>query len=53
MVNIIAVIVLLAIVAAAAGYVIRAKKKGQHCIGCPHAKTCPSAQKGGCQCHNS
>ena len=49
MVNIIAVLVLLAIVAGAAGYVIRAKKKGQHCIGCPHAKTCPSARNGGCQ----
>lgn len=49
MVNIIAVTVLLAIIAAAAGYVIRAKKKGQHCIDCPHAKTCPSARSGGCQ----
>ena len=49
MVNIIAVTVLLAIIAAAGGYVIRAKKKGQHCIGCPHAKTCPSAKCGGCQ----
>ena len=28
-------------------YVIRAKKKGQKCIGCPAAKNCG----GNCQCH--
>lgn len=48
MVNLIAIVVLLAIVAGAAAYVIRAKKKGQHCIGCPHCKTCAAAKKGGC-----
>ena len=48
MVNVIAVLALLAIVGASAFYVIRAKKKGQRCIGCPHAKSCPSAKCGGC-----
>lgn len=28
------------IVGLAAFYVIRAKKKGQKCIGCPYSKTC-------------
>ena len=28
------------ILAAAATYVIRSKKRGQTCIGCPHSKTC-------------
>ena len=40
MVNVIAVVTLLAIVGAAAGYVYKAKKSGQKCIGCPHSKTC-------------
>ena len=52
MINVIAVAALLAVVGCAAGYVIRAKKRGQHCIGCPHAKTCPSSQKGGCNCQD-
>ena len=30
----------LVIVGAAAFYVIRAKRKGQKCIGCPYAKNC-------------
>ena len=40
MVNVIAIAVLLAILAAAGGYVYKAKKSGQKCVGCPHAKTC-------------
>jgi len=45
MANIIAILVVLAIVGLAAGYVIRAKKRGQKCIGCPDSRTC---SKGGC-----
>ena len=41
---ILAVIVL--IVAVAALFIIRAKKKGQACIGCPHSNSC----RGGCGC---
>lgn len=49
MTDIILVLVLLAIVSLAALYIIRAKKKGQKCIGCPYAKEgkCTS----GCPCH--
>lgn len=49
MVNVIAAVVLLAILAAAGGYVYKAKKRGQKCIGCPHAKEC-AARANGCGC---
>lgn len=45
--NIIGAIVLLAILGFAAFYVIRAKKHGQKCIGCPNG-CCPHACEG-CQ----
>ncbi len=38
--NIILIILLLAIAAGASIYIFRAKKRGQACIGCPHAKNC-------------
>ena len=44
MTNIIAIAVIVLIVGGAVAYIIRAKKKGQHCIGCPSAKSC----NGGC-----
>lgn len=40
---VIAVVVL--IVGGAAAYVIRAKKRGVKCVGCPHSKEC-----GSCKC---
>ena len=44
---IIAAIVL--IVGGALFYIIRAKKQGQKCIGCPHSKNCG----GSCSCNYS
>lgn len=41
--------VVFVIIAAAAGYVIRAKKRGVKCVGCPSGGTC-SAQCSGCSC---
>lgn len=38
--DIVIVIVLLAIVGIAAGYIIKEKKSGAKCIGCPDSKTC-------------
>ena len=38
--NVIVIAILLIILGLAAGYVIRAKKNGQKCIGCPASKTC-------------
>lgn len=49
MANIIAVLVLLAIVGFAARYVIKAKKSGRKCIGCPDG--CCSKKGGACSCN--
>jgi radical SAM protein with 4Fe4S-binding SPASM domain len=38
--NYIIVAILALIIGAAAFYLIRAKKRGQKCIGCPYAKQC-------------
>ncbi len=37
-------------VGSAAAYIIREKKRGVSCIGCPHAGTCGGGQKQGCGC---
>lgn len=34
-------------------YIVRQKKKGVHCIGCPNAKTCSAAKDGCCHCDAS
>lgn len=49
MTNIILILILAAIIGFAAFYIIREKKRGRKCIGCPYA--C----KGGtsCPCHSS
>lgn len=44
--NVIIVVVLLAIVGLAARYIVKAKKSGQKCIGCPDARHC--GKNGGC-----
>ena len=49
MVNVIAILVLALILGAAAGYVYKAKKRGQKCVGCPYAKQC-AARANGCGC---
>lgn len=47
MTDIMIIAVLLALIGLAAGYIIKAKKRGQKCIGCPYSKTCSSS---GCSC---
>ena len=47
--DVIIVLIVVAILAAAAWYVYKAKKSGKKCIGCPNAQTC-AAKKGGCGC---
>ena len=44
--SIIPIIIIAVIVGLAVAYIIRAKKSGQKCIGCPYAKSC----SGGCSC---
>ena len=40
MTDIVLIFVLVIILGSAGGFIYKAKKKGQVCIGCPHAKTC-------------
>lgn len=40
--NYIVIGILAAIVGASVWYLIRAKKRGEKCIGCPYAKACGS-----------
>ena len=47
MVNIIAIVVVGAIVGLAAGYIYKEKKRGTRCIGCPRAGSCGK----NCSCH--
>ena len=48
--DIIAIAVILLLIGAASVYIIREKKKGRRCIGCPDSKTCSGscASCGGC-----
>lgn len=50
--NIIAIAVIVLIVGGATAYIIRAKKNGQRCIGCPDSKTCGGCG-GSCSCCQS
>ena len=55
MANLIVVGILLLAVGAAAAYMMKAKKSGVKCIGCPSGG-CRSGSKGGCHCgekHNA
>ncbi len=49
--ELIALLAVILIIGGALFYIIRAKKKGQKCIGCPYAKQCGSQKGGGCNCH--
>ena len=46
--NVIVVFILVAIAGGIIWYLIRAKKKGETCIGCPYAKQCGSKCSGSC-----
>lgn len=48
MANMILVIVLLLILGSASVYIIRAKKKGVKCIGCPAGASCSGSCSGNC-----
>lgn len=47
-------LIILAIVAliigVAVAYIVKAKKSGVKCIGCPHGGTCGKCASGGCGC---
>ena len=46
--NVIVVLIIVAIVTGIIWYLIRAKKRGEKCVGCPYAKQCGSKCSGGC-----
>ena len=37
--------------AAVIGYIVKKKKSGAACIGCPDGHSCPHSKHGGCSCH--
>lgn len=47
--NIILVAAILLILGGAAFYIVKAKKRGDACIGCPYAKEC-AGKSNGCSC---
>ncbi len=47
--NIIIIAILVAILGFAIFYIVKAKKSGKKCIGCPDAGNC-ATKKGGCGC---
>ncbi|MBQ2704519.1 MAG: FeoB-associated Cys-rich membrane protein [Clostridia bacterium] len=47
--SIIIAIIILVIVGLAAAYIIKEKKAGKKCIGCPYSSEC--AAKGKCDCN--
>ncbi len=38
--NVVVILILVAIASAIVWYLVRAKKRGEKCIGCPYAKQC-------------
>ncbi len=48
--TVIAVVIVVAIVALAVGYIIKAKKRGVKCIGCPDGGSCGANSCSGCGC---
>ena len=46
--NVIVILILLVIVAGIVRYLLRAKKRGETCIGCPYAKQCGGNCSGKC-----
>ncbi len=48
LIEIVAVSVIVIIVGGAIAYIVREKKKGKRCVGCPYAKECSAKREGGC-----
>ncbi len=52
--SVIPIILIVLIVGFAVAYIIRAKKSGQKCIGCPDSKTCSgNCSACGCGCQSA
>ena len=46
--NILAIVAIALIVGGAVFYIVRAKARGEKCVGCPYAKQCGGNCSGGC-----
>jgi len=51
--NIIALIIIALIIGLALKYIIKSKKSGAKCIGCPSGSNCSAKQKSECNCSNT
>ena len=48
LINLIIVAVVLIVLGGMVFYIVREKKKGSKCIGCPYARECVARRNGGC-----
>ncbi len=48
--EIVAIALIALILGGAILYIVRAKKKGQKCIGCPYSGSCHKQESGECTC---
>ncbi len=48
--NFIVIAVIVVILGCAIGYIVKAKKKGVKCVGCPYAETCEK-ETTSCSCN--
>ena len=46
--DILAIVAIVLIVGGAVLYIVRAKQRGEKCVGCPYAKQCGGNCQGGC-----
>ena len=51
--EIIAILLIVAIVGGAIYYIVRAKKNGVKCIGCPDRGSCKRVGSPKCKCHDT
>ena len=49
--NVIAIVIIATVIGLAIAYIIKAKRSGKKCIGCPYADQC--GQKHGCNCNTN
>ena len=50
MIDYIVITLILAIVGGALAYIIKEKKSGKKCIGCPYSEACSKNKNSGCSC---
>lgn len=48
--DIIALLVIVLVLGGAVFYIVKAKKRGVKCIGCPNGSTCGAKNCSGCSC---